>query len=174
MFRMISMIYKHLWDNYMKLFNNLFYLLIFQRWSVTPERKKSRSEDLDKILESFWPERSDARERLSERQQAFFVLTTDQRKVKGERALSLITVWHENVLSTEVMSRDTNNNNNNTTSWCFCQMGETCSWTQRRCTVKEFLGASGMRTGVSRRHRNELHEVPEKQNNNNRLRKMVD
>ncbi len=113
MFRMISMIYKHLWDNYMKLFNNLFYLLIFQRWSVTPERKKSRSEDLDKILESFWPERSDARERLSERQQAFFVLTTDQRKVKGERALSLITVWHENVLSTEVMSRDTNNNNNN-------------------------------------------------------------
>ncbi len=61
----------------------------------------------------FWPERSDARERLSERQQAFFVLTTDQRKVKGERALSLITVWHENVLSTEVMSRDTNNNNNN-------------------------------------------------------------
>ncbi len=51
MFRMISMIYKHLWDNYMKLFNNLFYLLIFQRWSVTPERKKSRSEDLDKILE---------------------------------------------------------------------------------------------------------------------------
>ncbi len=75
----------------MKLFNNLFYLLIFQRWSVTPG-KKSRSEDLDKILESFWPERSDARERLSERQQAFFVLTTDQRKVKGERALSLITV----------------------------------------------------------------------------------
>ncbi len=113
MFRMISMIYKHLWDNYMELFNNLFYLLIFQRWSVTPERKKSRSEDLDKILESFWPERSDARERLSERQQAFFVLTTDQRKVKGERALSLITVWHENVLSTEVMSHDTNNNNNN-------------------------------------------------------------
>ncbi len=47
------------------------------------------------------------------KQQAFFVLTTDQRKVKGERALSLITVWHENVLSTEVMSRDTNNNNNN-------------------------------------------------------------
>ncbi len=26
---------------------------------------------------------------------------------------------------------------------------------------EEFLGASGMRTGVSRRHRNELHEVPE-------------
>jgi len=53
----------------------------------------SRSEeDLDKILESFWPERSDARERLSERQQAFFVFTMDQLKVKGEWALSLFTV----------------------------------------------------------------------------------
>ncbi len=29
----------------MKLFNNLFHLLIFQRWSVTPERKKSKMVD---------------------------------------------------------------------------------------------------------------------------------
>ncbi len=78
----------------------------------TPEQKKSRSEEgLDKILEPFWPERPDARERLSERQQAFFLYMMDQLKVKGERALSLFTVWHENVLSTEVMSHDTNNSN---------------------------------------------------------------
>ncbi|WP_161550417.1 hypothetical protein, partial [Pseudomonas sp. Q1] len=37
-----------------------------------PERKQRRSEELDEILEPFWPERSDARERLTERQQAFF------------------------------------------------------------------------------------------------------
>ncbi len=75
----------------MKLFNNLFHLLIFQRWSVTPERKKSRLKTLTRSS-SLFGQRDLTRERLSERQQAFFVLTTDQRKVKGERALSLITV----------------------------------------------------------------------------------
>ncbi len=75
----------------MKLFNN-FLPTYFSKMECDSRTEEDRSEDLDKILESFWPERSDARERLSERQQAFFVLTTDQRKVKGERALSLITV----------------------------------------------------------------------------------
>ncbi len=57
---------------------------------LTPEQKKSRSEeDLDKILEPFWPERPDARERLSERQQAFFLYMMDQLKVKGECFKSL-------------------------------------------------------------------------------------
>ncbi len=56
----------------------------------TPEQKKSRSEEgLDKILEPFWPERPDARERLSERQQAFFLYMMDQLKVKGECFKSL-------------------------------------------------------------------------------------
>ncbi len=57
----------------------------------SPERKKIRSEDLDQILEPFWPEKSDARERLSERQQAFIYMM-DQLKVKGESALSLLTI----------------------------------------------------------------------------------
>lgn len=76
----------------------------------SPERKKIRSEDLDQILDSFWPEWSDARERLSERQQAFFLYMMDQLKVKGESALSLNYLTHKNILSAEVMSHDTNNN----------------------------------------------------------------
>ncbi|CAM4533146.1 unnamed protein product [Leuciscus chuanchicus] len=53
----------------------------------TPEQKRSRSEDLDQILQPFWPEKSDARERLSERQQAFFNYMMDQLKVKDRRDL---------------------------------------------------------------------------------------
>ncbi|CAM4685479.1 unnamed protein product [Leuciscus chuanchicus] len=55
----------------------------------TPEQKRSRSEDLDQILQPFWPEKSDARKRLSERQQAFFNYMMDQLKVKDQRNIEL-------------------------------------------------------------------------------------
>lgn len=73
-----------------------------------PERKRRRSEELDEILMPFWPDRYDAREKLTERQQAFFSYMMDVLKIKGESALSLLTVWQ--VLSIEVMSRETKNN----------------------------------------------------------------
>ena len=57
-----------------------------------PERKRRRSEELDKILMPFWPDRYDAREKLTERQQAFFSYMMDVLKIKGESALSLLTV----------------------------------------------------------------------------------
>ncbi|MGL5216237.1 MAG: hypothetical protein ACRC8R_14075 [Aeromonas hydrophila] len=50
----------------------------------TPQRKPRRSEELDKILQPFWPERSDAREKLTQRQQAFFSYMMDVLKIKGE------------------------------------------------------------------------------------------
>ncbi len=76
----------------------------------TPEQKKSRSEEgLDKILEPFWPERPDARERLSERQQAFFLYMMDQLKVKGECFKSLHCLTRKRSLTQK--SRDTNNSN---------------------------------------------------------------
>ncbi len=76
----------------MKLFNNLFHLLIFQDGGDSRTERRAVLKTLTRSSSLFGQERPDARERLSERQQAFFVLTTDQRKVKGERALSLITV----------------------------------------------------------------------------------
>lgn len=57
-----------------------------------PERKRRRSEELDEILMPFWPDRYDAREKLTERQQAFFSYMMDVLKIKGESALSLLTV----------------------------------------------------------------------------------
>ncbi|XP_016410691.1 uncharacterized protein LOC107742292 [Sinocyclocheilus rhinocerous] len=65
----------------------------------TPERKQRRSEELDKILEPIWPEKSDAREKLTERQQAFFSYMTDQLKIKDRRNLEMnvATVLNEGV-----------------------------------------------------------------------------
>ncbi|XP_026115530.1 uncharacterized protein LOC113094089 isoform X1 [Carassius auratus] len=64
-----------------------------------PERKQRRSEELDEILEPFWPERSDARERLTERQQAFFNYMMDVLKIKDRRNLetNATTVLNEGV-----------------------------------------------------------------------------
>ncbi|XP_016107798.1 uncharacterized protein [Sinocyclocheilus grahami] len=55
----------------------------------TPEPKRRRSEELDKILEPFWPERADAREKLTERQQAFFGYMMGQLKIKDRRNLEM-------------------------------------------------------------------------------------
>ncbi|XP_016103754.1 uncharacterized protein [Sinocyclocheilus grahami] len=65
----------------------------------TPERKQRWSEELDKILEPFWQERSDAREKLTERQQAFFSYMMDQLKIKDRRNLEMnaATVLNEGV-----------------------------------------------------------------------------
>ncbi len=71
------------------------------------------------------------------------------------------------------MSRDTNNNNNLV---MFLSDGRNLEL--NAATVHSEGVSRGIWDedfGVSRRHRNELHEVPEKlNNNNNRLRKMVD
>ncbi|XDV21753.1 hypothetical protein PO909_026777 [Leuciscus waleckii] len=50
--------------------------------SLSGLKNQDWTEDLDQILQPFWPEKSDARERLSERQQAFFNYMMDQLKVK--------------------------------------------------------------------------------------------
>jgi len=49
-------------------------------------------------MELFCPISPDAHEKLNERQQAAFSYMMDQLKIKGESALSVLTVWQENIL----------------------------------------------------------------------------